>query len=92
MNLKTVEETEAKLGIGRFQFSSLLQKRAQELVRGASPLIDTRSDNPIEIALQEIVEGRISLEMYDVSQEEQDLEAALEMSDDDNLDESILDI
>ena len=74
MDLKKVEDAEEKLDIARFLVSSLLQKRAQELVRGAPPLVDTRSDNPIAIALDEILEGRITLDKYDASQDITDLE------------------
>ncbi len=75
MNLKKVEEAEQLLGVGRFQVSSILQKRVQEIVRGAPSLIETKLDSPIDVALEEILEGRITLELYDGSDE---LEAALE--------------
>ena len=43
----------------------LLQKRIIELVRGAPPVIESpeKERGPIEVALREILEGKISLEM-----------------------------
>lgn len=75
MDLKKVEQAEVQLDIARFLVSSLVQKRTQELVRGAPPLVETRSDNPITIALDEILEGRITLEKYDASQDIGDLDS-----------------
>jgi len=47
---------------GVFKFTVLLQKRVQELVRGAPKLTETSETNPIEIALKEIEEGLVELE------------------------------
>jgi len=47
---------------GPFQFTVLLQKRIRELVKGAPKLVDTSESNVIQIALQEIQEGKVSLE------------------------------
>jgi DNA-directed RNA polymerase subunit K/omega len=44
-----------------FALTVLLQKRCQELVTGAKPLIDKPHKSPIETALDEIVEGKIWL-------------------------------
>jgi DNA-directed RNA polymerase subunit omega len=48
---------------GRFKLATLLQKRVLELSRGASRLVDTESRDPLEIAMQEIAEGKISLDV-----------------------------
>lgn len=83
MDLKRVEEAEEKFGIGRFRLSSLLQKRVQEIIRGAPALVDMKTDKPINVALEEVLAGRISLELYDGTKEANELdEAALDMSDD----------
>ena len=55
-----LDELEAKVG-GRFQLTALLQKRIRELVAGAPRLVDTRSDNPIDIAIEEVRAGKVSL-------------------------------
>ena len=78
MDLKLIEQAEEKLGVGRFHVSSLIQKRAQEIVRGASPLVDARADSPIELAIAEILDGRVTLDLYDGSA---DAAAGLDISD-----------
>ncbi len=58
--IRVIDELEAKVG-GRFQLTSLLQKRIRELVAGAPRLVDIRSDNPIDIAIEEVRAGKIEL-------------------------------
>lgn len=58
--IRIIDELEAKVG-GRFQLTALLQKRIRELVAGAPRLVDIRSDNPIDIAIEEVRAGKIEL-------------------------------
>lgn len=46
---------------GRFKLSTLIQKRLVQLNRGSRPLVETKSNNKMEIVLQEIMEDKISL-------------------------------
>ena len=46
---------------GTFHNPALLQHSARELIRGASPLIETREKNPIKIAFLEMERGLIEL-------------------------------
>ncbi len=46
---------------GSFHKTALLQKRVRELIRGASPLIETREVSPIKIAFLEMERGLIEL-------------------------------
>ena len=64
MDLKSIEVAKRMVG-GSFRLSVLLQKRIIELVRGAPPVIENseRERGPIEVALREILESKISLEM-----------------------------
>ena len=48
---------------GSFPKTVLLQKRVRELVHGAKPLVDTLEKNPIRIALLELEEGLVDLEV-----------------------------
>ena len=48
---------------GRFKLSSLLQKRLVQLNGGSQPLVDISSDDPMEIALAEIAEDKIFLDL-----------------------------
>jgi len=46
---------------GRFQFTSLVQHRVRELMEGARPLIERDGRTDFEVAVQEIVEGKIAI-------------------------------
>ncbi|MEO0964483.1 MAG: DNA-directed RNA polymerase subunit omega [Planctomycetota bacterium] len=48
---------------GRFKFTSLVQHRVRELMEGARPLVERHGRSDIEVAVQEIVEGKITLEL-----------------------------
>ncbi|MEM1209271.1 MAG: DNA-directed RNA polymerase subunit omega [Planctomycetota bacterium] len=50
---------------GRFKFTSLVQHRVRELMEGARPLVERHGRSDIEVAVQEIVEGKITLELED---------------------------
>jgi DNA-directed RNA polymerase subunit omega len=58
--IRIIDELETKIG-GRFELTVLLQKRIRELVAGAPRLVETRSENPIDIAIEEIRAGKIDL-------------------------------
>ena len=57
-----LKEAESMVG-GKYQCSTLVQKRAVELMRGAPPLVDSRGADLAEIALQEVLTGKIELTM-----------------------------
>ena len=69
MKLKDFERAKEIVG-GAFLLSVLLQKRVIELVRGAPPLVEFahKDPSPIDVALQEVLEEKVSLEM--IPQEE----------------------
>ena len=47
---------------GRFKLSTLIQKRMVALNTGARPLVDIRSQDRLQIVLQEIVQEKIFLD------------------------------
>ena len=55
------EEIIKKVG-GRFKLSTLIQKRLVQLNAGARPLIDTKSDNKMQIVIDEIMQDKIYLD------------------------------
>ena len=59
------EEEIVNLVGGRFKLSTLIQKRLVQLNQGANPLVDTTSNDKMEIVLQEIREQKIRLDMSD---------------------------
>ncbi len=48
---------------GRFKFTALTQHRMRELMDGARPLVERRGRSDFEVAVQEIVEGKITVEL-----------------------------
>lgn len=48
---------------GRFKLSTLIQKRLVQLNRGSRPLVDFKSDDKMEIVIQEILQDKIYLNM-----------------------------
>ncbi len=58
--IRVIDELETAVG-GRFRLIALIHKRVRELVAGAPRLVDIRSDNPIDIALEEIRAGKVEL-------------------------------
>lgn len=48
---------------GRFKFTALVQHRIRELMEGARPLVERNGRSDFEVAVAEIVEGKINLEI-----------------------------
>jgi DNA-directed RNA polymerase subunit omega len=55
------EEIVRKVG-GRFKLSTLIQKRLVALNSGARQLVDLKSDNKMQIVIQEILQDKIYLD------------------------------
>ena len=55
------EEIVRKVG-GRFKLSTLIQKRMVALNAGSRPLVDLKSNDPMEIVVREIMEDKIYLD------------------------------
>jgi DNA-directed RNA polymerase subunit omega len=69
------EEIVNKVG-GRFKLSTLVQKRMVALNTGAKPLVDSRTNDRMQIVLQEILEDKIYLDTSgEVREREQQLPA-----------------
>lgn len=59
-----LDEYAAREG-GAAKLSVLLQKRAKELIKGLPRLVDTDTDDPVEIAMEELFQHKISLQKPD---------------------------
>ncbi len=57
------EEIVNKVG-GRFKLSTLIQKRLVALNAGSRPLVDMKTDNKLEIVIQEIMQDKIYLDTH----------------------------
>lgn len=56
------EEIVDRIG-GRFKLTSLIQHRLRELMEGARPLVERRGRSDLEIVIDEIAQGKITLDM-----------------------------
>ncbi len=70
------EELLNKVG-GKFKLTALIQRRWLQLLNGERPLVPTEMDGrpltDMEIIIQEILDGKIEMELADVVDEEDDL-------------------
>lgn len=48
---------------GRFKLCALIQRRWLQLMQGARPMIETEGLTNLEIVVQEIVDGKIEMEL-----------------------------
>lgn len=58
------EEIIDKVG-GRFKLCALIQRRMVELLEGARPLVDRNGRSDLEVVIDEIMHGKITLEFED---------------------------
>jgi DNA-directed RNA polymerase subunit omega len=63
---------------GRFKLTALIQHRVRELMQGARPLVERHGRTDIEVAIQEIAEQKITLELNDERRRKGDDEATEE--------------
>jgi DNA-directed RNA polymerase subunit omega len=47
---------------GRFKLTALIQKRLQELIEGARPLVERHGRGDLEIVIAEIMEEKITID------------------------------
>lgn len=64
MDFRKIQEAQERYG-GPFAMTSILQKRVRELVQGARPLVETDKTRPIDIALEELLANRLTLEHFE---------------------------
>lgn len=50
----------AEKGDSRYTLVMLTSKRARQIIEGAKPLLETSSKKPVSIALEEVIEGKIT--------------------------------
>lgn len=61
MDLQRWDRAKEQVG-STFELTTLIQKRCRELVKGKQrKLVDLESRNPIQIALEEVLQGKIHL-------------------------------
>lgn len=70
------EEIVDKVG-GRFKLTALIQRRLQQLVEGARPLIERDGRSDLEVVIEEILQDKITLAFEDGEAKPRNEEALL---------------
>jgi DNA-directed RNA polymerase omega subunit len=66
----------------KFRLAILAAKRAKQLVNGAKKRVDTTADNPLNVALEELIKGHINYQVIeDLERENAQREALASLSD-----------
>jgi DNA-directed RNA polymerase subunit omega len=65
----TVEDCLSRVN-NRFQLVLVATKRARQIERGSTPLVDEQRDKPTVLALREIAEGKTDVSVLDEETEE----------------------
>ena len=55
------DEIVHKLG-GRFKLCALVQKRWVEILNGARPLVERRGRSDLEVVIDEVLQGKVSID------------------------------
>ena len=61
MDFRKIQEAQERFG-GPFAMTAIIQKRVRELIQGSRPLVETSKTRPIDIALEELLANRLTLE------------------------------
>lgn len=59
---------------GRFKLTALIQHRVRELMDGARPLVDRNGRTDLEVAIDEVHEGKIAMDIDHLSVKEEEEE------------------
>jgi DNA-directed RNA polymerase subunit omega len=65
MPLDNITELKKRVPGGKYALARAVAERARQLQGGATPLTEVRAPNPLSVAIDEIVQGKISFEMDD---------------------------
>ena len=60
MNYKDIDELSRQVG-GPLWLTSLIISRARQIIKGAPPFVETKTDDPVQIAFLELMQGKIKL-------------------------------
>lgn len=55
-------------GVSKYTLVIAISKRARQLIDGASPMVETTSNKPVTIAMEELLQGKLEYESTDSSE------------------------
>ncbi len=65
MPLDNITELKNRVPGGKYALARAVAERARQLQAGATPLTEVRAPNPLSVAIDEIVQGKITFTMDD---------------------------
>ncbi|MBV9467926.1 MAG: DNA-directed RNA polymerase subunit omega [Abitibacteriaceae bacterium] len=78
MPLDNITELKKRVPGGKYALARAIAERARQLQSGATPLTEVRTPNPLSVAIDEIVQGKVSFQIDTQPQESDASDTALE--------------
>lgn len=76
MPLDNISELKRRVPGGKYALARAIAERARQLQSGATPLVEVRTPNPLSVAIDEIVQGKVSFNIE--TQDDVDVREAAE--------------
>ncbi len=64
MPLDNITELKKRVPGGKYALARAVAERARQLQGGATPLTEVRAPNPLSVAIDEIVQGKVTFRMH----------------------------
>lgn len=68
MPLDNISELRRRVPGGKYALTRAVAERARQLQSGTTPLVEVRTPNPLSVAIDEIVQGKVSFVMHEASE------------------------
>ncbi len=76
MPLDNISELKRRVPGGKYALARAIAERARQLQSGATPLVEVRTPNPLSVAIDEIVQGKVNFNIE--TQDDVDVREAAE--------------
>lgn len=63
MPLDNISELKKRVPGGKYALARAIAERARQLQAGAMPLVEVRTSNPLTVAIDEIVQGKVTFDI-----------------------------
>lgn len=77
MSVDNMTELRKRIPGGKYALARAIAERAKQLQNGALPLTEVRVPNPITVAIDEVLQGKVTFEFKTAEQVEAEVEAAI---------------
>jgi DNA-directed RNA polymerase subunit omega len=65
MPLDNISELRRRVPGGKYALTRAVAERARQLQSGTTPLVEVKTPNPLSVAIDEIVQGKVTFHMHD---------------------------